>query len=162
MRGTGHQYSARPALRHCLAQPASNHDGHGQLHLGGSYEAAGSTVAPATADECGQEIRRQPNRGSSSRQTEAQLFGFLSFAYTYHYSNWFLKAEVIRWNRISQERMFVIAAIYCLSIAIYATNYVLGFLVILLFGASPRFCWSSLLICAHSPQWCVVNRREPN
>jgi hypothetical protein len=67
-----------------------------------------------------------------SGMTETQLFGFLSFAYTYHYFNWFSKAEVIHWNRIPPRRMQAIVAIYALAIVLYAVNFELGFIFILL------------------------------
>jgi hypothetical protein len=63
---------------------------------------------------------------------ETQLFGFLSFAYTYHYLNWFSKAEVIHWDRIPRKRMMSIVAIYVLALAVYAYDYTIGFLFITL------------------------------
>jgi hypothetical protein len=38
-----------------------------------------------------------------SESATVQVFGFLSFAYTYHYLNWFSKAEVIHWHRIPRN-----------------------------------------------------------
>jgi len=67
-----------------------------------------------------------------SNASEAQLFGFLSYAYTYHYLNWFSKAEVIHWNRIPRQRMQAIIVIYVIALLIYAYNYTVGFLIILL------------------------------
>jgi len=68
---------------------------------------------------------------SISNATETQLFGFLSFAYTYHYLNWFSKVEVIRWDRIPKQRMYAIVLIYIAAIGIYAISYTLGFLILL-------------------------------
>jgi hypothetical protein len=62
---------------------------------------------------------------------ETQLFGFLSFAYTYHYLNWFSKAEIIHWHRIPAARMRKIVAIYCIAVAVYAYSYTLGLLTLL-------------------------------
>jgi len=62
---------------------------------------------------------------------EKQIFGFLSFAYTYHYLNWFSKAEVIHWNRIPRARLLAIIAIYILAFGIYLYSYRIGFLIIL-------------------------------
>ena len=61
-----------------------------------------------------------------------QLFGFLSFAYTYHYLNWFSKAEIIRWNHIPPRRLKIMAAVYVAALALYAVNYTVGFLFIFL------------------------------
>ena len=68
-------------------------------------------------------------KGGLSNSTQTQLFGFLSYAYTYHYLNWFSKAEVIRWNQISPERMKAIGIIYVLALASYACSYALGLLL---------------------------------
>jgi hypothetical protein len=67
-----------------------------------------------------------------SQTTETQLFGFLSFAYTYHYLNWFSKADVINWHQIPRQRMLIIVLIYAGTIAAYVYNYAVGYLLILL------------------------------
>lgn len=67
-----------------------------------------------------------------SHSTEAQLFGFLSYIYTYHYLNWFSKAEIIHWYKIPQPRMVIIVVFYILSLSIYISSYTIGFLIILL------------------------------
>ena len=66
-----------------------------------------------------------------SSADETKLFGFLAFAYTYHYLNWFSKAEVIQWNKIPPKRLKAIIAIYSVALLAYAFNYALGFLLIL-------------------------------
>lgn len=63
-----------------------------------------------------------------------QVFGFLSFAYTYHYLNWFSKAEVIQWHRIPRKRLAAIVAIYIVAISVYLYDYVTGFMFILFLG----------------------------
>jgi hypothetical protein len=35
-------------------------------------------------------------------QLDTRLTSLLAFIYTYHYLNWFIKAEVIRWNEHEQ------------------------------------------------------------
>ena len=60
-----------------------------------------------------------------------RLFGFLAFAYTYHYLNWFAKSQVIRWSDIPRERLWLIIAIYLVVEIIYACNYTLGFMLVL-------------------------------
>jgi hypothetical protein len=55
------------------------------------------------------------------------LFAFLSFAYTYHYLNWFSKVEVIKWNKIPKDRAGIIVIVYVASIALYMYDYKVGF-----------------------------------
>lgn len=55
------------------------------------------------------------------------LFAFLSFAYTYHYLNWFSKVEVIKWNKIPRDRAIIIAVVYFVSIGLYLYDYKVGF-----------------------------------
>ncbi len=59
------------------------------------------------------------------------MLGFLSFAYTYHYLNWFSKVEIIKWHEISRPRLCVIAALYTLSIGLYLYDYRIGFFALL-------------------------------
>lgn len=63
-----------------------------------------------------------------------QVFGFLSFAYTYHYLNWFSKAEVIQWHRIPRKRFAAIVVTYIVAISVYLYDYVTGFMFILFLG----------------------------
>jgi hypothetical protein len=63
---------------------------------------------------------------------DARLMGLLSFAYTYHYLNWFIKAEVIHWNRIPRGRLAVVIALSAASTGLYLVNFALGFTVLLL------------------------------
>lgn len=64
-------------------------------------------------------------------QPIASAFGFLSFAYTYHYLNWFSKAEIIRWHHIPRARLAVIAALYLIAITLYLQDYKTGFMILL-------------------------------
>lgn len=58
------------------------------------------------------------------------VLAFLSFAYTYHYLNWFSKTEVIKWHFIPRARLYGIVALYILSISIYMINFKAGFIVL--------------------------------
>jgi len=58
-----------------------------------------------------------------------QVFGFLSFAYTYHYANWFSKVEIIRWADVPRARMVAMAGAYAIVIGIYACSFTAGVLV---------------------------------
>jgi hypothetical protein len=63
---------------------------------------------------------------------DARLMGLLSFAYTYHYLNWFIKAEVIHWNRIPRRRLAAVIVLSVASTGLYLFNFALGFTVLLL------------------------------
>ena len=57
----------------------------------------------------------------------ASLFGFLSWAYTYHYLNWFSKTKLIGWHEISKRRAGVIIALYAAAVGLYLYDFSLGF-----------------------------------
>jgi hypothetical protein len=63
---------------------------------------------------------------------DARLMGLLSFVYAYHYLNWFIKAEVIHWNRMPRGRLIAIAALSAAATGFYFVNFALGFTVLLL------------------------------
>jgi hypothetical protein len=63
---------------------------------------------------------------------DGRITGLLSFVYTYHYLNWFIKADVIRWNDISRARLAVVATFSIAATGLYFYNYVYGFMVLLL------------------------------
>lgn len=56
---------------------------------------------------------------------------FISFAYTYHYLNWFSKTNIIGWHNISKLRLGIIMFVWLFSICIYAYNYMLGYQILL-------------------------------
>ncbi len=60
----------------------------------------------------------------------AAAYGLLTFAYTYHYLNWFSKTELLQWHRIARVRLYPMLAIYAGSLALYAYDYRLGFFVL--------------------------------
>ena len=51
--------------------------------------------------------------------------------YTYHYLNWFIKVEVIRWADVPKKRLAAIAALSVASTAFYFYDYELGFAYLL-------------------------------
>jgi len=58
---------------------------------------------------------------------------FISFAYTYHYLNWFSKTTVIGWHKkLTQKRSIFIVSLWIASVALYFYNYKIG-LTLLLF-----------------------------
>jgi hypothetical protein len=60
----------------------------------------------------------------------ATSYGLLTFAYTYHYLNWFSKTELLQWHRIARVRLYPMIAIYVGALALYAYDYRLGFVVL--------------------------------
>jgi hypothetical protein len=62
---------------------------------------------------------------------DTRLISLLAFIYTYHYLNWFIKAEVIRWNAMSRRRLALVVAASTASTALYFYDYAFGFTVLL-------------------------------
>jgi hypothetical protein len=63
-----------------------------------------------------------------------RLVSLLAFVYTYHYLNWFIKAEVIRWADVSRARLALVATASAASTALYFYDYAYGFSVLLAFS----------------------------
>ena len=61
-----------------------------------------------------------------------RIAGLLSFVYTYHYLNWFIKADVIRWSHMPRPRLIGVAVLSVASTAFCFYNYALGITVLLL------------------------------
>ena len=70
--------------------------------------------------------------GISDLKFDARITGLLSFVYTYHYLNWFIKADVIRWTAVPRPRLIAIAALSLAATGLYFFNYTYGFMVLLL------------------------------
>lgn len=64
------------------------------------------------------------------RVNSHSVLAFLSFAYTYHYLNWFSKTEVIKWHQIPRQRLLVIAALYVGSVGLYLVDFRMGFVAL--------------------------------
>ncbi len=69
--------------------------------------------------------------GMPDLKLDARLTGLLSFVYTYHYLNWFIKAEVIHWADVPKARLALIGALSGGATAFYFYDYVLGFALLL-------------------------------
>jgi len=63
---------------------------------------------------------------------DARITGLLSFVYTYHYLNWFIKADVVRWAAVPKPRLAAIGALSVAATGLYFYNYAYGFMVLLL------------------------------
>lgn len=55
---------------------------------------------------------------------------FIAYAYTYHYLNWFSKTSIIKWHEVSKPQLFVIFALWVISIVLYASNYYTGLIAL--------------------------------
>lgn len=60
-----------------------------------------------------------------------RLPGLLSFAYTYHYLNWFLKTDVISWHKMSAKRFGIVGAVSLGSTLLYFIDFRTGFVILL-------------------------------
>jgi hypothetical protein len=95
-----------------LYPPASNQSGEiaklASRYFGGLSEAL--------ADLLGKEII----------PLDGRLAGLLSFVYTYHYLNWFIKVRVINWHKIPKPRLAGIAGLSATATGLYLYDYSLG------------------------------------
>jgi hypothetical protein len=69
--------------------------------------------------------------GVGDIRLDGRLTGLLAFVYTYHYLNWFIKAEVIRWADIPPTRWLLVGGVSAASTGLYFYDYALGFSVLL-------------------------------
>ncbi len=72
--------------------------------------------------------------GVADVRLDTRLTSLLAFVYTYHYLNWFIKAEVIRWTTMTRNRLFLVVAASAASTALYFYDYAFGFTVLLAFS----------------------------
>lgn len=62
---------------------------------------------------------------------DVRLTSLLAFIYTYHYLNWFIKADVIRWTAVPKARLVAMAGTSAVSTALYFYDYAFGFTFLL-------------------------------
>jgi hypothetical protein len=61
-----------------------------------------------------------------------RIQGFIAFAYTYHYLNWFSKVEVIKWHKeLTTKKLAIVVLLSITSIGLYIYSYSVGVLVLL-------------------------------
>lgn len=75
---------------------------------------------------------------------------FISFAYTYHYLNWFSKTKIIGWHNVSTRRRIIILTVWIVSLLCYAYNYMIGYQILLFLSIVHVFLefplnWISIL-----------------
>ena len=90
-----------------------------------SFEKAGQEYFANVAPALGRLF------GIPGLRLDTRLVSLLAFVYTYHYLNWFIKAEIIHWNRMSRGRLALVAAASAASTALYFYDYAFGFTVLL-------------------------------
>jgi hypothetical protein len=69
--------------------------------------------------------------GIPDLRLDTRLTSLLAFVYTYHYLNWFIKADVIRWADIPRLRLAGLLAASTASTALYFYDYTFGFTFLL-------------------------------
>jgi len=69
--------------------------------------------------------------GTPDLSLDARLTGLLAFVYSYHYLNWFIKADIIRWADIPPARLALVVAISAASTGLYFYDYAFGFSILL-------------------------------
>jgi hypothetical protein len=69
--------------------------------------------------------------GIPGLKLDTRLTSLLAFVYTYHYLNWFIKADVIRWADIPTARLALLIAASAGATALYFYDYAFGFTFLL-------------------------------
>jgi hypothetical protein len=69
--------------------------------------------------------------GIPGLKLDTRLTSLLAFIYSYHYLNWFIKADVIRWADIPRARLLLAIAASGASTALYFYDYTFGFTFLL-------------------------------
>ena len=69
--------------------------------------------------------------GIPGLKLDTRLTSLLAFVYSYHYLNWFIKADVIRWADIPRSRLLMVIAASAASTALYFYDYAFGFTFLL-------------------------------
>ncbi len=69
--------------------------------------------------------------GIPGLRLDTRLTSLLAFVYTYHYLNWFIKADVIRWADIPRLRLAGLLAASAAATTLYFYNYSFGFTFLL-------------------------------
>jgi hypothetical protein len=69
--------------------------------------------------------------GTGPWKLDARLAGMLSYMYTYHYLNWFIKVNVVKWHDVSKTRLAFAALLSAVATGLYFIDYALGLNVLL-------------------------------
>jgi len=68
--------------------------------------------------------------GAEDIPLDARLAGLLSFLYTYHYLNWFIKVRLINWHKVPKGRLAIVALLSLAATGLYLFDYRLGLSVL--------------------------------
>jgi hypothetical protein len=69
--------------------------------------------------------------GVPDLKLNTRLTSLLAFVYTYHYLNWFIKVDVIRWADVPKARLLLMIAASAGATALYFYSYTWGFILLL-------------------------------
>lgn len=69
--------------------------------------------------------------GAGPWRLDTRLAGMLSFIYTYHYLNWFIKVNVVKWHEVPKARLAFVAFLSAVATGLYFIDYSLGFIALL-------------------------------
>lgn len=89
------------------------------------FDAVGWRYFASVAPALGQFV------GWPDWRVDQRFAGLLSFVYTYHYLNWFIKADVIRWRDVPAWRLIGVTLLGIAATGLYFYDYALGFRVLL-------------------------------
>ena len=106
-----------------------SHAASGFLPQSGDVNAYFGEIGRAFNAALGNSLNNKPGR--NAWPLDARLAGFLSFAYTYHYLNWFIKVGTIKWHRVPIKRLVLIGGLGAAFTASYFIDYKLGFMLLL-------------------------------
>jgi hypothetical protein len=68
-----------------------------------------------------------------------RIQGFIAFAYTYHYLNWFSKTEIIKWNDVPKKWLILSVIVWISSILLHLISIPMGILFITLLSTMHVF-----------------------
>jgi hypothetical protein len=77
--------------------------------------------------------------GMPGLKLDNQVIGLLAFMYTYHYLNWFIKVDVIRWADIPKPRLVLMIAGSVGMTTLYFYSYAWGFILLLALSLAHVF-----------------------
>ena len=99
--------------------------------------------------------------GENISDKATRLQSFISFAYTYHYANWFLKTKIINWDKaLNLKKLVAILFSYILLISLYMYNYMLG--LVLVYGLSLWHVLMEFPLNIISIKYCFANITKNN
>ncbi|HEX4295433.1 MAG TPA: hypothetical protein VHZ29_14960 [Rhizomicrobium sp.] len=99
--------------------------------------------------------------GVPDLQFAGRITGLLSFVYTYHYLNWFIKADIIRWSHMPRPRLILVAGLSVAATGLCFYDYGLGITVLLLVSLMHVLLEFPLDTIAIRELACMATGRRP-